>query len=612
MANTNNPKNKSATIDFEISKREEQAKAFSSMLQAQMQQAQMQQTQIANTIRLSIDTGNYETKIDNLISRTKQWTDTNGNAKISTDALSEAFQKLNAASAALSKNNTFENQQTLIQTEKELGTQIKHVTTSISQMTAQFAKNSVISSLHNQIEDFYNKNGAAHSRWGLQLRNMMSETASGAQLTHQRVAEIESSFRQVSTAAGQSGKLGKSFFQSLKEGSNIFSHWLNSTYLISQSFSKIKQALSELKEANTILTEISKTSDLSAGQLKILGDSSYENADKYGIKASDYLTNVLKMYQAGYGNAEELAEISTLAQSAGGIDANLANEYVIANDAAFQYAGNAEKLTALLDGQNQVTSRNAVSLEELAQATKVAASQLANLNISEDEMTALLGTGIATTKESAETVGRAVRAIIMDLQQIKGETGFDSEVIDDKALEKAEARCRSLGIELSSMQNGMEKLRAPMEILKELSEVYNSLPDDSAEKSAILSDIGGKYRSNVLSSILTNWDKYEKMLGDYQNSGGSAMDTAMKSANNWEGALNKLSNTWTSTVENIADSDAAIGTVNAFDGILSIVNRVTSALGSMGTIGLGAFAFLNKGRSNMILPFMAATPYCKF
>ena len=44
-------------------------------------------------------------------------------------------------------------------------------------------------------------------------------------------------------------------------------------------------------------------------------------------------------------------------------------------------------------------------MTELADATKVAANQLANSNISENEMTALLGTGIATTKESGQVVG---------------------------------------------------------------------------------------------------------------------------------------------------------------------------------------------------------------
>lgn len=45
---------------------------------------------------------------------------------------------------------------------------------------------------------------------GAQLKQMLAETASGAELTAQRVREIEQSFNGVTTAARQAGKVGKS------------------------------------------------------------------------------------------------------------------------------------------------------------------------------------------------------------------------------------------------------------------------------------------------------------------------------------------------------------------------------------------------------------------
>ena len=92
----------------------------------------------------------------------------------------------------------------------------------------------------------------------------------------------------------------------------------------------------------------------------------------------------------------------------------------------------------------------------------------------------------------------------MSLQKLKGETGFEGEILDENALLKTEARCNSLGIELTGMQDGIVKLRDPIQILKELSAVYNSLPDDSAQKAGILSDIGGDGGSGVLDGILPN------------------------------------------------------------------------------------------------------------
>ena len=363
--------------------------------------------------------------------------------------------------------------------------------------------------------------------------------------------------------------LDSAFFQNLKNNLKEF---------IKEN---VRLAFEDLKELNTILTEISKTSNLTKTQLNELGDAAFETASKLGRKASDFLADVREMYHAGYKNAEELAELSALAQSSGNLKADLANDYIMASDAAYRYSGNIEKLTALLDAQNQVTNRNAVTMEELANATKISASQLANVNIGENEMTALLGTGISATQESGAIVGRAVNGIIMSLQQIQGETGFETEILDAESLSKVEERCKSLGIELKTMHNGMVSLRDPMEILKELAYVYNTLPDDSTQKAGILSDIGGKYRSNVLSGILSNWDLYEKMLADYENAGGSALDETMKSAESWEGSLNRLSNTWTETIGNIANSDAVITLINSFNSLLSVLNLVTNSEASV-------------------------------
>ena len=401
---------------------------------------------------------------------------------------------------------------------------------------------------------------------------------------------------------------------SLKNSFSFLSYWTSSAYLFMQAVSKIRQALSELKEVNTIMTEISKVSESTSDELERIQNASFETASKYGRTVSDYLKGVQEMNRAGFQGevGENMAELSVLAQAAGDLDADLANDYLIASDAAYGYAGNIERLTALLDSQNMVTNKNAVSMEELARATKVAANQLSNANISENEMTALLGTGIATSREAGETVGRAVKGIIMNLQQVEGETGFEGEIIDEESLRKVEARCHSVGVELEYMKDGIARLRQPTEVLKELAEVYNSLPDDSADKAGIIADIGGKYRGNVLSSILSNWDKYEKMLTDYASGSGSAMNEAMKSANNWEGSLNRLHNTWISTVQNIADSDAIITIINGTNSLLDVLNKLTSKLGSIGSIGLWAFAFINRGRSNTILPFMVVMPCCKF
>ncbi len=102
----------------------------------------------------------------------------------------------------------------------------------------------------------------------------------------------------------------------------------------------------------------------------------------------------------------------------------------------------------------------------------------------------------------------------------------------------------------------------------------------------LLSDIGGGNHADFLDSLLSNWEQYDKMLGDFGNASGSMMSDAEKSANSLDSSLNSLSSTWTDTVNNVINSDELTVAVKALNALLSGVNSITEALGSLGTIGV--------------------------
>ena len=358
------------------------------------------------------------------------------------------------------------------------------------------------------------------------------------------------------------------------------------------------KALETLKENSTLLVEIQKTSEATAKQIKEIANGSFSIASKYGVLSKDFLTAYREMSRAGFEkeNGQAMAELSVLAKSAGDMTADLSNDYLIASNAAYGYQGNVKKLNGLLDSQNQVTNRNAVSMQELAEATKVAANQLSNANIKENEMTALLGTGIATTRESGSVVGRAVKAIIMNLQQVKNsDEGFETTEED---LSKVEKALDKVGISLKYMEDGILRLRNPMEVLDELSQKFNALPKDAAERANIISSVGGKYRSNVLSSILSNWNTtYQKMLGDYENAQGSAMRESAKTADSWAGRMNALQNQWDSFVNHVTDQSVIKGGVSFLETAIGGAEKLVDTLGAIPTLLTtitGAYTLLNK------------------
>ena len=142
-------------------------------------------------------------------------------------------------------------------------------------------------------------------------------------------------------------------------------------------------------------------------------------------------------------------------------------------------------------------------------------------------------------------------------------------------------------------------LRDPMEVIKDLSEEYTKLDASDIRRTNLLSSVGGKLRANALNALLENYDMYSKMLEEYSQGTGSMAQEAEKTSKSWEGSMNRLSNTWTKVIGNIANADAIVGAVNGLNSLLSVIDKITGSLGSLGTIGLGAgllASFKNAGR----------------
>lgn len=355
----------------------------------------------------------------------------------------------------------------------------------------------------------------------------------------------------------------------------LFSLFSGGNNALDASIDKVREAIGQLKELNTALVEIDKTSNLTQTSLQSLANNSFDEASKYGAYVQDYLNSAGEFAKAGYSNLDEITETAMLTQIAGNVTSDLANKYIIATDAAYKYNGAINDLTKVIDGSNNIANKNSVEVEEISKAATVSASFAAQAGVSIEELTAAEGTMSAVTKRSGSEMGRAFRSILLNLQQVSGE--FDGEVIDEEQLKKVEERCHSLGVELEYMKDGVATLRNPMDVLKDLSEVYRSLPDSSADKQGLISDIGGKYHANALSSLLGNWELYEKMLRDYAEGEGSAMREAQKTADSWAGRLNSLSNSWLEFINNFAQADLMKGGISFLDGMVSSMDKLQDA-----------------------------------
>lgn len=536
-------------------------------------------------IQFKIDNGHgiseYQNRIQKLIQDFERYGVSADNARQHTEKLQNIFNQMKSMSG----------DQLAAQAGK-LENEFKAVKVSVEQAKLAYDKfNQPVSdtkavSLINRINTFLTKNTKITHEARTQLELFIQEINGGVNLN--RWNEINGKLKETENSMRGLHRLGTSLKNQLTQAAESFTQWLSVSSAVMLMVSNTREAVTELKNLDSILTEISKTSDLTESQLKKVGKSAFPTASEYGKKASDYLTGVQEMYRAGFKNAEKMAELSVLAQSAGDMNIQNANDYLMATNAAYKYKESIEELNKVLDSQNYITNNSAVNMQDMADATSEAASVASEYRVGIDELSALIATVVSKTRESGSEAGTAIKSLFINLQDTTSKPVVEA--------------FNSVGISMTKMVDGSERLKTPIELLKELSAAFKSLPDGDIRKANILTDIGKKYHANTLAAILSDWSNFEDMLKLYSDSSasGSALREAEKSANNLEGSLNRLNNTWTDTVGNIANADILKNGVNFLNELLGVVNKLTDSLGSVGSVG--AIAGLVAGIKNVGKP----------
>ncbi len=379
-------------------------------------------------------------------------------------------------------------------------------------------------------------------------------------------------------------RLGASFRSQMSQAAETISKCLSLNTVVTLFLSKTKNAVKELRQVDTLLTQISVSNErLSRSDLERIGNNAFSIAGKYGRSAADYLTGVQEALRAGYRNAEAISELSLAAQTAGSMTAELARQMILTADQAFHMNGSVTKLTEALDGMHEIAGRNTIAMADIAEGIAGAGPAAESLGVSIGQTAAALSTMIAATRQGGQKTADALRSILLYTGQVKDE----EKNINADGLASYEAACEALNVRLKETRNGILSLRDPMIILEELSAAYHRLDENDPRRTGLLNAVGSAVPAAQLDALLSGWDTYETMLGQYTDGAGSMADAAEKTARSWEGSLARLSNTWTDTLNHIVDSDAVVTAAGSLNSLLSVINQIMGALGSFGTAGLG-------------------------
>ena len=386
----------------------------------------------------------------------------------------------------------------------------------------------------------------------------------------------------------KNGLLGDSF-------TNVYLkmlQWQVMGTIVSKTIGAFREAISTMKAVDDEMVTVRKVTGFTAEQMEKLRDRAYETASAYGEAADEYLNSVAAFARAGYGEqADALAELATKTKLVGDTNAETAQQFLLSVDAAYQYKGNIDALTKVLDGANEIDNKYATSIEKLAEGLGTVAPVAAQAHVGIDELTAAIGTITAVTQRSGSEAARAFRALVLNIvgdtktEIDEGVTWTTGEIagLKDVIREYAPAAYEAA--------KATGEVIDPMEAIGGLAQSMKDGLLTEQKLMEMVSDIGGKLRTSQLLALIQNWDMYQSMLKDYANAVGSADKEISNAMDSWTRKTNILKNEWTEFIQSMVSTDAVKGGLDVLIGTVEVLNTDLGHFAAVsGTAVLGMLA----------------------
>lgn len=347
--------------------------------------------------------------------------------------------------------------------------------------------------------------------------------------------------------------------------------------MVSKTLGAFHDALDMMQKVDDELVTVRKVTGATAAELDALSEKAYKVASAYGEAADEYLNSVSAFTRAGYGSqAADLAELATKTKLVGDTNAETAQQFLLSVDAAYQYKGNIEALSKVLDGSNQIDNRYATSLSKIAEGLGTVAPIAAQAHVGIDELTAAIGTITAVTQRSGTEAARAFRALVLNIvgdtktEIDEGVTWTTGEIAGLRDVIKIYAK---------DAYDAAQATGEVIDPMKAIGGLAQSMKDGLLTEQKLMemvSDIGGKLRTSQLLALIQNWDMYESMLADYGNAIGSADKEVENALDSWTRKTNILSNTWAEFISHLVETDQIKGVL---DGLIATVELLDTDFG---------------------------------
>lgn len=241
----------------------------------------------------------------------------------------------------------------------------------------------------------------------------------------------------------------------------------------------IRSAFETVKELDSAMTEIAVVSDFSVGDMWEKLPQFTAQANELGVAIKDTYNATALYIQQGLDlqHSMELSNETLKMARIAGMEAADATDAMTSALRGFNMELNETSAKRVNDVYSELAAITASDVQELSTAMSKTASIAHNVNMEFETTAAFLAQGIETTRESAETIGTALKTVIGRFSEVKSLytknqiTGTD-ENGEEINVNKVQKALRAAGVDMTKFFVGEEGLD---QVFLDLSKKWDSL-----------------------------------------------------------------------------------------------------------------------------------------
>ena len=451
-----------------------------------------------------------------------------------------------------------------------------------------------LQNLEATFRNFMSANGKVNENAGLRVMasnidaQIKTLKNAGDKLDEASIAKLRQNLSLLDSLSSELGYKGQTYEQRIQGKMQELTSYFVSVTSFGFAIQQIRNMISNVNALDDAMTELRKvTEETDATYDKFLTNAA-KRAQTLGSTMSDVVIATGSFARMGYNleEAEKLGDAAIIAQNVwdnvGSIDET--SNTIISAMKAFGIA--AEDAMRIVNVYNAVSNSFGVTSGNIADAMADAGAALEAAGNNFDESVALFTATNEVIQDYSKTA-TALRTIAARIRNTSGELAemeIDADGAAESITQLQQKIYKASGNKVNIFEDDNETFKSTIQILRELSEVWNTLSDvDQAEITRL---IAGTRQQSVFAAIMNNFDTVDKIIETSVNSTGSAVAENEKYLDSITGKLDLLRSSYEALSSSIINSDAYKFGIDRLRGVLDLLNKIASVFSDGALIGV--------------------------